>query len=321
MSQLCIIGSAEDQTTAAVVSAAIEAGVACSLVDLDEFLLAGWLSFDSDAPSRARVGVGEVELELGEYSGIYARLSVPKFRGIGRHDSRKLTSLLAALRVALMGVPVRVMNGPLGGWENMSKLAQLRILKGAGFDVPPSMVTMRPSDLSRFYHARSPAIYKSASAQRSIVETLTSDHLSRAAAVEHCPVLLQPAIPGIDVRVHVVGSEVFAVGIASDRIDYRYAAASGGYCHLSRYEDLPVSLAARCVAFAAERGLYLAGFDFKCTDAGEYYCLEMNPMPAFVFFESCLGGAISGAVVSMLTRVNDDDVPSADGGERGLLSI
>ena len=311
MSRLCIIGSAEDDTTAAVVAAALEAGVACSFVDLDEFLLTGWLSFDSDAPSRARVAVGEVELELGEYSGIYARLSVAKFHGIGRHDSQKVASRLSALRVALTAIPVRVMNRPLAGWENMSKLTQLRLLQGAGFDVPPSMVTMLPSDLSGFFHSRSPAIYKSASSQRSIVETLTSDHLSRAAAVEHCPVLLQPAISGIDVRVHVVGSEVFAVGITADRIDYRYAASSGGYCRLSSYKDLPVSLAARCVAFASERGLYLAGFDFKLTDAGEYYCLEMNPMPAFVFFESCLAGAISCEVVAMLTRMKDDEVPDA----------
>ena len=192
------------------------------------------------------------------------------------------------------------MNGPLAGWDNASKLTQLRLLSVAGFQVPTSLVTTRASDLIRFARAVPAVIYKSASAQRSIVELLQDADLSRSPALAYCPVLFQEAISGLDVRVHVVGSEVYSVQIASNRVDYRYAASRGGTCHLSRYEDLPSELAERCIRYAAGRGVHIAGFDFKIAESGEYYCLEMNPSPAFEFFDGCLDGAISHAVVRLL---------------------
>ena len=212
-----------------------------------------------------------------------------------------MRALLSALQIALLSIPTLAVNRPLAGWENSSKLTQLRLLSQAGFHVPISLVTTRPSDLMRFQQSVPAVIYKSASGQRSIVELLGDAALLRLPTLTYCPVLFQEAISGPDVRVHVVGSNVYCVRIESDRIDYRYAASRGGARYLSRFEHLPSELAERCVRFAAGRGLNMAGFDFKIAESGEYYCLEMNPSPAFEFFDRCLGGEICNAVVRLLT--------------------
>ena len=51
------------------------------------------------------------------------------------------------------------------------------------------------------------------------------DLLERLTTLRACPVQFQTWVPGTDVRVHVVGSEVFATAITTTATDYRYATA------------------------------------------------------------------------------------------------
>ena len=99
MSQICVIGPAEDRTIGAVLAAVLEARVPCSFVDLDEFLLGGSLYFDTAQPHRALLTVGEVELELSRFSGIYCRFAAPAFQGISFDGARRAEVLSSALRV------------------------------------------------------------------------------------------------------------------------------------------------------------------------------------------------------------------------------
>lgn len=300
MTKICVIGPADDRPVEAILTAAIKSGISCSFLDLDEFLLEGSLYFDAEEPNAARLAVGGITLELDQFSGIYCRIAPPIFEGISSSSFRKVGALLSGLQIVLLSVSKRVVNRPLAGWENSSKLTQLRLLNQAGFQVPVSLVTTRPSDLMAFRSKLPALVYKSASGQRSIAELLNDAAFLRTPTLVHCPVLFQEAIAGPDIRVHVVGTGVYCVRIVSDQVDYRYAASRGGNRHLSRFEHLPPELAKGCVEFAASRGLNMAGFDFKIAESGEYYCLEMNPSPAFTFFDGCLGGEISNAVVRLL---------------------
>jgi glutathione synthase/RimK-type ligase-like ATP-grasp enzyme len=284
----------------AVLTAALESGTSCSFLDLDEFLLEGSLCFDSEAPSDTRLAVGDVVLALGQFSGIYCRLLTPAFEELHSDGARKADTLASALHIALLSFPGLVVNRPLAGWENSSKLTQLRLLTEAGFRAATSLVTTRAQDLMGLRSNIPDLIYKSASAQRSIVDLLGDTALLRIPALAYCPVLFQEAISGPDIRAHVVGDEIYCVRIESNQVDYRYAASRGGERRLTRYEHLPPELAKRCIAFAASRGLSVAGFDFKIAESGEYFCLEMNPSPAFPFFDGCLDGDISNAVVRLL---------------------
>jgi RimK-like ATP-grasp domain len=310
MSRICVIGPSDDRPAKAVLKAAVELGLSSSFVDLDEFLLAGSLDFDSENPDAARLAVGDVTMELGQFSGVYSRIVAPSLQEMSVSDARKAEALVSGLQIALLSSPALIANRPLAGWENSSKLTQLRLLNEAGFRVPTSLITTRPSDLTRFRDQVPAMIYKSASGQRSIVELLDDAAMLRMPALAHCPVLFQEAIVGPDIRVHVVGPDVHCVRIESDQVDYRYAAARGGERHLSRFEDLPPELAERCIRFAANRGLAVAGFDFKIAPSGEYYCFEMNSSPAFTFFDNCLGGDISNAVARLLASGARAEAPA-----------
>ena len=45
--------------------------------------------------------------------------------------------------------------------------------------------------------------------------------------MRNCPTQFQEYVEGIDLRVHTVGSEIFATEVQSDADDYRYAHREG----------------------------------------------------------------------------------------------
>ena len=105
---------------------------------------------------------------------------------------------------------------------------------------------------------------------------------------------------GYDVRVHVVGHEVFAVKAVADAIDYRYAHQDGGPpAELEPYDLEPV-WADACIHLAHSLGLPLAGIDLKRTPDGGMVCFEVNPSPGFSYYEESTGQPISRAIARAL---------------------
>jgi glutathione synthase/RimK-type ligase-like ATP-grasp enzyme len=95
-----------------------------------------------------------------------------------------------------------------------------------------------------------------------------------------------------------VGEEVFAVEIESDRDDYRYAARDGGRIRMSDVV-LEAGLVERLRKLARSMDLIVAGIDLRRTPTGEVYCLEVNPSPAFTFYEGT-HGRLAERVASVL---------------------
>jgi glutathione synthase/RimK-type ligase-like ATP-grasp enzyme len=142
-------------------------------------------------------------------------------------------------------------------------------------------------------------VYKSTSGIRSIVSMLDDAAMARLDLVRWCPVQFQRQVPGMDVRVHVVGRQTFASAIDSDAIDYRYAARQGTTAKLREY-DLDSEVRARCVRLAATLELPFAGIDLRLASGGEVYCFEVNPSPAYSYYEHHTGQPISKAVAALL---------------------
>ncbi|HZL03445.1 MAG TPA: hypothetical protein VFC48_10010, partial [Cellulomonas sp.] len=118
------------------------------------------------------------------------------------------------------------------------------------------------------------------------------------------PTQFQALVPGTDVRVHVVGREVFATEIGSGAVDYRYAGRDGLTAALAA-TTLPDDVADRCVRLAATLELPLAGIDLRRTPAGDWVCFEVNPMPGYSFYESHTGQPIAAALVRHLAGKAD----------------
>jgi glutathione synthase/RimK-type ligase-like ATP-grasp enzyme len=134
---------------------------------------------------------------------------------------------------------------------------------------------------------------------RSIVRRLNEADLSRLDAVRHCPTQFQEWVDGVDIRVHVVGNEIFATELVSDACDYRYAGRSGDSV-TARAIDVPPDIASACIGLAKDAGLLVAGIDLRRTADDRYFCFEMNPSPGFLFYERATGQPISEAVAKLL---------------------
>ncbi|HSL03627.1 MAG TPA: hypothetical protein VK901_08830, partial [Nitrospiraceae bacterium] len=181
-----------------------------------------------------------------------------------------------------------------------SKPYQQQLIAQYGFQVPKTLVTMVPEEARAFYDAcHGRLIYKSISADRSIVKPLMPEDFPRLAQIRYCPVQLQEMIPGMDLRIHTVGDHLFATEVWSDSTDYRYALRESKQRSM-RAVELPLELQARCLSLAKGLGLSMSGIDLRRTPDGAYYCFEVNTSPGFTFFENHTGQRIADAVADLL---------------------
>lgn len=198
-------------------------------------------------------------------------------------------------------VPMTVLNRPAAMAANNSKPYQLAMLAALGFDVPDTLVTTDPEEALRFRERLGRVIYKSVSGVRSIVSELRDVQLARLTDVASGPTQFQEHVPGEDVRVHVVGDEVYATAVRSSADDYRYASRTGYSLELAA-TDLPCAVAQQCRAAAIAMQLPLVGIDIRHTPDGRWVCFEANPSPGFTFYEHATGQPIADAIARLLIR-------------------
>ncbi|MDN3295825.1 glutathione synthase [Streptomyces ficellus] len=238
-------------------------------------------------------------------TAIYSRLMewrlLPELQHAGDGERQLCQSWHEALTSWIEIAPGCVMNRAAAMASNQSKPYQAQLIRRAGFTIPETLVTNDP-DLVREFRARHQrVIYKSISAVRSIVRFLDDEALERLPLIRGCPVQFQRYVPGVNVRVHVVDGTPIATRVRTDRVDYRYAHRDGGRAELTPWR-LPPELADRCAALAARLGLTLAGIDLLLGDDGEVYCFEVNPSPAFSYYEAHTGQPIAHAIARALGR-------------------
>jgi hypothetical protein len=243
---------------------------------------------------------------LESFFGVYTRLMddqyLPELRG--QPPNSPLRARARALHDTLMRwyeiAPARVVNrtAPMG--SNFSKPYQAQIIVQHGFRTPETLITNNPG-LVRDFHARhGKLIYKSISGVRSIVHTMAPEDWARIERIRWCPVQFQAFVEGRNVRVHTVGEAVFATAVVTDAADYRYAAREVGTAAELQAVELSDELAAQCLRLAHTLELPFAGIDLKITPDDEVYCFEVNPSPAYSYYESHTGQPISAALASYL---------------------
>src|SRR5262245_10193072 len=181
---------------------------------------------------RGRYALGGSARPLGEITGIYARMmdvdALPELRPMQRvpadaDAAARARAVCALFDEVLEVLPAPVVNRPSSMGSNLSKPAQAQAIVRAGFLTPPTMITNVPEAVRAFHADHRRIIYKSISAARSIVREWHPGARPDAAAVASLPTQFQAFVPGQNVRVHVVGEDLFATAIDSDAVDYRYA--------------------------------------------------------------------------------------------------
>lgn len=253
----------------------------------------------------ALVRAGDEVIDLRDVSAVYLRpydpLQLPAVRraGAGSETARRAVLLNDFMTSWAELTDALAVNRPSAMAVNCSKPLQSRQLRDLGFLVPDTLITTDPEAVVRFREKHRRVVYKSVSSVRSIVTELTDEHRSRLGNVCWCPTQFQELVPGTDYRVHVVGEEIFAHEITSDATDYRYPDRQG--CDVAiRAVTLPGEIARRCAAVPEVTGLAVSGVDLRRTPDGQWYCFEVNPSPAFTFYQDATGQRIDEAIARLL---------------------
>lgn len=246
-----------------------------------QFELDCWLN---DGAIAGSIRYGNREVPLSEVRSVFVR---------------QITKPCWLLHILANTLSALVVNRPFASASNGSKPYQQQIIQRHGFKVPRTLVTTIPEAARRFYEeCYSRVIYKSVSSVRSIVKRMKAEDLEQLELVRNCPTQFQEYIPGVDIRVHTVGSEIFATEISSEATDYRYAKKEDN--RVMRGIELPAEIAQRCLELTKGLGLAMGGIDLRKSPAGEYYCFEVNPSPAFTFYQSHAQQRIGDALVRLL---------------------
>jgi glutathione synthase/RimK-type ligase-like ATP-grasp enzyme len=241
-------------------------------------------------------------IDLETVSGVYTRVmdeqALPELRAERRRSPlrRRAAALHRALADWCEVTPARVVNRARPQGSNASKPYQAELLRRLGLDVPETLITNDPDLVRDFVARHRRVVYKSASGIRSVVRILERADLERLDRIAWCPVQFQAYVPGFDVRVHVVADEVFATRVRTNASDYRYAATEGIEAPSLDPVELDNGLAQSCIRVAEALELPFAGIDLRIGSEGQPTFFEVNPSPAFTYYEDSTGQRIARAL-------------------------
>ena len=254
---------------------------------------------------------GWLELEgqgypLEGFCGVYTRLMdsqlLPELKDAPPDSAmrRYCLALHDALTQWCEIAPARVVNrtAPMG--SNSSKPYQAQLIRRYGFEIPETLITNDPELVREFRRQHKKIIYKSMSGVRSVVQTFEDSDMGRLDRIRWLPTQFQAFIDGTNIRVHVVGSEVFATAVHSGATDYRYAQDQVGHSAELRPIELPADVSENCVRLTQALGLAFAGIDLKMTPDNRMFCFEVNPCPGFSYYEANTGQPIAQSVAQYL---------------------
>lgn len=306
---ILVYGRLDDPPTASVLAALRTR--ACPVCMLDQQDVGSAVRDLRFAPGgiAGTVACENATIALGDIEAVFARPLELDLGGVAPAAADDAQRKHEGLVEWLDATPARVINRPAAMQSNASKPLQLQLIGAAGLAVPDTLVTSDAREAHAFWAKQGRVIFKSTSGIRSIVRELDRRYARRLGLLASLPVQFQAYVPGVDVRVHVVGAETFAVEIRTDAIDYRYASRDDRDVEFVPV-TLPAAVAQRCVAVTAALGLTLAGIDLRRRPDGEYVCFEVNPMPAFSYFERHSGLPIGDAVARWL--VGENRIPRED---------
>jgi hypothetical protein len=259
-----------------------------------------------------------VDWPLSEFTGVYARMmdyhDLPENQATGRTppdpEAYQKSSLLhEALFEWLEITPCRVMNRNSAMTSNLSKPYQAQAISKAGFQTPTTIITNNPDEVREFLRVHKRVVFKSISSVRSIVRFLSDIKIKDIENVRYLPTQFQEFIPGTNIRVHVVGEQVFATEINTGAVDYRYASRDDVDVKMAPL-DLPADIEERCHNLSNILNLPLCGIDLKRTPEGEYYCFEVNPSPGYSYYQAKTGQDVASAIVHYLVQPLSDKIVS-----------
>jgi glutathione synthase/RimK-type ligase-like ATP-grasp enzyme len=197
-------------------------------------------------------------------------------------------------------------NDPLRDQAASRKSFQLRVAQAVGLPIPVTLISNDPHQARRFVDERGyrNVVYKAFSAtEQEWRETrlLRTEELALLDHVRHAPVIFQEYVEAVyDLRVTVIGEELFAAAIHSQQTDYKVDCRIDiGRARIEAVE-LPADVAALLRRLVARLGLVFGAVDMRLTPDGRHVFLEINPAGQFLYIEAATGQPMAAAMARAL---------------------
>lgn len=282
----CVIGLDNDKTLAHFLS--MSAGNV-NFLNLHDLVEMGWCFPVPATADRAS------PVELDPNDAYYVRI-VDLSQVLSEPQASRWRAMIMGLSAFLESAPGLVINRPGSHSHNAAKPLHEIWLARRGFLVPPAVSTADPAIIATFIdRCGGQAVVKSLCGMRGDAQKVTRQSFDGFVR-EQGPVHVQRIVEGFDVRVHLIGNVPHAEKIVANGFDYRMRDVP------SRHEPflMPSTLVQRMVAASREMNLFFTGWDFKIDVDGNFWCLEVNPMPGYDSYDRRADGAISRTLLHHL---------------------
>lgn len=292
-----LIGLDSDRTFCHFAQVAKAKGVVSRVINLRDVIEQGDWHIALPVDGSSWLSDGTDKFHLDPQGNYYCRLIDLSSVQSTLEMAHRWQGLMVALSAWLEMIPGQVVNRPNARGDNSSKPLHELCLQYYGFRVAPSITSSDPTRLFEFANTHK-AIVKAISGIRADTRIVDSKEFLEFTPAQG-PVHLQKFIAGYDVRVHVVGDHYQAELVKCPGVDYRLDHDLSE--HFPNHQ-IPNYLAQQIFRATKAFGLEFAGWDFKLTDAGEYYCLEANPMPGYDGYDRRCGHQITDLLTDYLSK-------------------
>lgn len=210
-------------------------------------------------------------------------------------------------------LPIAWVSPPKAIETAMMKTWQLPAARAAGLEIPRTLVTSDPGEARAFVDrvGLGQVICKAFSATQEnwretrrvgVAEYALLDRVSLA------PVIFQELVPAeVDLRITVVGEEVFAAAIHSQELpyplDFRMFLDWGAGVRMTA-TTLPDDVSEAMLRLLKSAGLRYGAVDMRRTPDGRHVFLEVNPAGQWRFVEEVTGQPVTSAMSRLLTDLD-----------------
>ncbi len=304
------ISSPDDGHATAVLGELERGGAEAILLDLSRFPTELGLAVGYDgARSASLLYPGGEVLDLGGCGAIWWRRPQPfaTHPELARtsHASFAYAESLEAFGGVWQTLDAFWVNDPARDEVAARKVYQLAVGRSVGLETPATLVTNDPARARAFVDERGHAstVYKTFSAtpqEWRETRVLRAEEVALLDAVRYAPVIFQEYVPGVDLRITVVGDQVFPAAIHAEEtsypVDFRMDIAS------ARIEpaELPDDVQAGIRKLMDALGLVYGAIDMRRRADGSHVFLEINPAGQWLFVEERTGQPITAALASLL---------------------
>lgn len=310
---LVVSYAGEDHTTA-VVDHLEAAGREVVRLDLGDFPSRAGLSIELDADDERHVvttGGTEVDLRRAR-AGWWRRLrpyTLDDALSASGERAFALSETTQAVGGMLDALPCAWVNPRAADEAAHRKPYPLSVARQLGIPVPRTLVTNRPADARAFVEALGlgRVVFKSLLASWDWRETrmVEAADLDRLDSVRFAPVIFQEYVPGVDLRVTIVGRRVFAAEMDATRTSYPVDVRVVVGESQVRPVVLPPEVVDGLLALMDRLGLVYGAVDLRRDAEGRHVFLEVNPAGLWLFAERLTGLPITQAVVDTLLALDD----------------